>query len=82
MKKITYSKLIKNDFKIWHDDFPFETNDKISYTEGFNDGVWNMIWAIKESGLLSPNEIFTIIDSIDPKGESLAHEMAVDWMED
>jgi hypothetical protein len=82
MKTLTYSKLVKEEFKNWHNDFPFPTTDKISYTEGFSDGVWNTMIALKESGLLTVEEIFTIIQTLDPKGESLAFVTVLDWMED
>jgi hypothetical protein len=80
MKKFTYSRLVKSDYKQWQENFPFNTDDEICYSEGFSDGVWNLMIAMRHSKLLSLSEIQSILEQFDPKGESLASTILSDWI--
>lgn len=80
MKKLTYSRLVKSDYKQWSENFPFNTSDEACYSEGFSDGVWNLMIAMSESNLLTLSEIEMILEKIDPKGESLASTILSDWI--
>jgi hypothetical protein len=80
MKKLTYSRLVKSEFKQWEENFPFNTDDEICYSEGFSDGVWNLMIAMRESKMLTSLEIQTILEKIDPKGESLTSTILSDWI--
>ncbi len=82
MKKLTYSKLLKAEFEEWSENFPFKTDDKTCYKEGFSDGVWNLMVALKNSKLLSLEEIYTVLYEIDPKGESLSYQILTDWIDE
>lgn len=72
-----YDKLVKSEYKEYKDmDYLVHTNESFKhYAEGFSDGMFQAFVALKNSNLLSPEEVLGIIQTIDKNGESAAYEI-------
>jgi hypothetical protein len=75
---MTYTKLVKEDYKNFIDNDPFTHHSKDAqylYGEGFSDGFFQAFVALKKSGLVTHKELLKVIRSVDTKKESLTYDV-------
>ena len=81
---MTYTKLVKSDYRNFIDNDPFTHHSKEAqylYGEGFSDGFFQAFLALKKSGLITHKELLKVIRSVDSKKESLTYEVLEEDME-
>jgi hypothetical protein len=81
---MTYTKLVKSDYRNFIDNDPFTHHSKEAqylYGEGFSDGFFQAFLALKKSGLITHKELLKVIRSVDTKKESLTYEVLEEDME-
>jgi hypothetical protein len=71
------AKRIKRDYKNLLEQYPFPHDKKDFYVFGYEDGILAMYTAMQEMGLGS-GFILNTIARIDPKGVSVAYDLAME----
>lgn len=73
-----YTTMVNKEYKEFRNMDPFSVHDKDAkyhYSEGFSDGMFQAFVALKNSGLLSGEQVLEIIQTIDSEGVSAAYEV-------